>query len=361
VYLEKESMLDNDDNTEVLATCDTPTQPGILKSEWYGIELHIPIEQSIDVHILPAFDLLGQLTSDGSTMLFPPIVQCTGTAVGTLKLSFDVHASDTHVDGLQIWYRNDTSGDWSKHDDTSLQYDKITNTRSVVASITHFTQYIQVLNLHDLKGDYIYHTISRKAVLEGGSDNPKRTIWNPYSEKKFIGNLTDTRIEVFARAAGTTTTSSTNTNSATLAPAVKQVTVGSIGTARARTAGNECPISTSFATYSIEEWLPPSPPLLILKLPVIAINQGYPITAAQIAICSDITSSNTPTSSSSSTALTAAPSSTLITTSSAEFVLWDTKVLGSGEFIIMRQERIKAGRKPRARFLRLKCPLLCKF
>jgi hypothetical protein len=102
VYLEPESMLDNDDNTEVLAKCDVPTQPGILKSEWYNIELHVPSTQTIDVRLLPAFDLLGQLTSDGSTMLFPSIVQCTGTAVGTLKVSFDVDANDTHVDSLQI-------------------------------------------------------------------------------------------------------------------------------------------------------------------------------------------------------------------------------------------------------------------
>jgi hypothetical protein len=357
VYLQPESMLNNDDNTELLATCDVPTQPGVLRSKWYNIELHVPTEQSIDVRILPAFDLLGQLTPDGSTMLFPPIVQCTGIPVGTLKLSFDVHASDTHVDSLQIWYRNDTSGAWSKHDATIIQYDKITNTRSVVASITHFTQYILVLDLHHLTDDYIERTISRNIVLESNEDGlkPKRAFWNPYSEKKFFGNLTDTRLEVYAKAAGTTTTGNTNTGTLTIAPAVHGISVASLSGAHATTASNQ---TTPFVvTYSIDPWslraLPPH------NLPIKEINQGGARIAAQIAICSDIIISTTLTSNSttalattpasSSTALVTTPSnsSTAISAgSNKEFVLWDIKELRSGQFIVMRQQRMNADRPP---------------
>jgi hypothetical protein len=47
--------------------------------------------------------------------------------------------------------------------------------------------------------------------------------------KKFVGNLTNTRIEVYARAAGATTAGNTNTRSVAIAPAVKEAAAGSIG------------------------------------------------------------------------------------------------------------------------------------
>jgi hypothetical protein len=78
VHLHADNDCDNDDHIEVLTSCDIATQRGVLKSNWYDIELHIPTAQSIDVRILPAFELCGQLTRDG-TILLPPIVQCTGT------------------------------------------------------------------------------------------------------------------------------------------------------------------------------------------------------------------------------------------------------------------------------------------
>jgi hypothetical protein len=224
------------------------------------------------------------------------------------------------------------------------------------------SKYILVLDLHDLTGDYIHHKISRNIVLENGEDKPKRLQWNRYREKKFIGNLTDTRIEVYARATGTATTSNTSTIRATAEPTAHGCKAGSVGYERAATAGSECPIATSFVTYSVDPWSS-SLPTFPLKLPVIAINQGNAVTASQIAICSDIITSSTSISNSSSTSLTTTPSSsstaltttsssTLPTTTSAgstdEFVLWDTRVLGLGELIVMRQQRMS--RRPQAQF-----------
>jgi hypothetical protein len=232
-----------------------------------------------------------------------------------------------------------------------------------VASITHFTQYILVLDLHHLTDDYIERTISRNIILEDGADNPKRAFWNnPYSEKEFVGNLTDTRLEVYARAAGTTVISSTRTLNATLAPAAHGITAGNVGGALATTSAGQT--SPYFVTYSIKEWslraLPPH------NLPVKEIFEGDTLVAAYIAICSDKTSSSPPSNSSSTsvTSLTTTPSSssrvlittpasTLATTSAGstkEFVLWDIKTLKCGQFIVIRQERMLEDRPPQTPF-----------
>jgi hypothetical protein len=192
---------DEVDDIEVLTSCKKPTQCGTLKSELYNIELYIPTQQSIDVRILPAFELCGQLTSDGSILL-PPIVQCAGDidiSKGPLLLSFK---SYKHGSGTpSIWYCNDHAAEWQLHDSTSTQQSHDTRySRVVTAKINHFTQFAlgvkPSLNDPYLEAQItqIIHTADGTAPLKAVNSRHR------CAQRKFIGNLTDRPMHAVARS-----------------------------------------------------------------------------------------------------------------------------------------------------------------
>jgi hypothetical protein len=186
------------DDIEVLTSYDKLTQPGTLKSEWYNIELQVPTEQSIDVRILPAFELCGQLTSDGSILL-PPIVQCKGDidiSEGPLLLSFTSYERESGT--RHIWYRSEHSADWQLHESIWRSHDT-RNIHVVSAEINHFTEF--ALGVQPLPNAAYFKAQITNTIHTADGNAPLQLIDknSPYAQRKFIGNLTDRPMHVAAR------------------------------------------------------------------------------------------------------------------------------------------------------------------
>eukprot|EP00953_Heterococcus_sp_UTEX-ZZ885_P020458 11444-Heterococcus_DN1.PRE.5 len=221
VHLYADNDCDNDDNIEVLTTCDIATQPGVLKSNWYDIELHIPTAHSIDVRILPAFELFGQLTRDG-TILLPPIVQCTGKidiTAGPLLLKRTFY--DQEAAGLpSIWYRHEPSDEWKQHASSVEPSESDTNTVVITVEIKHFTEFaLSVAPKPNMS--YLRATITKGIrIVEAVGQQSLIGARHPFAQRKFIGNLTGKAMYVVARAIRhVVNEQATSTRSAGLSPA----------------------------------------------------------------------------------------------------------------------------------------------
>jgi hypothetical protein len=192
-----------DIDIEVLTGYDKQTQPGVLKSKWYNIELHVPVAQSIDVSIRPAFELCGQLTSDGSILL-PPIVRCKGNiniSEGPLLLQFSLHDHDSGA--RSVWYRDDPSVEWQLHESSTLQCDDAGTIQIVTAALDHFTEFALGVT-PSADAVYIKAKITKTILIaeSGAPQNFKLTArTNPYAQQKLIGNLTDRTLFAVVRAA----------------------------------------------------------------------------------------------------------------------------------------------------------------
>jgi hypothetical protein len=244
-----------EDDIEVLAKCETLTQAGMLHSQWYGVTLHVPAAQSISVKILPAIDLIGQTTSDGSVLL-PPIIHCTGTPVGALTLSMKVYDTDTCVDGLHYWYRNDADDEWQRHAASELHYDDVTKTGSLTADITHFTEYALACTPSDGKS-YLQRKVADVVLVKDAAFKPsllKPT--HPFTDRKFIGNVTDRQLFAVARPASDTSTTNVKDSTGSVVPKIPGFSLFSFGTTRGRTENTKP--HPNYHEYELEAWLPSS-------------------------------------------------------------------------------------------------------
>jgi hypothetical protein len=196
VYTEK-TIYNNDqassNDIEVLASLDTYTEAGTLTSEVYGIELTLPVRQLIGVRILPAFDICGQLVSDGTvkSILLPPIIQCDGKLTGPVDLSFKVFDTDKTIGSMHVWCRSNNKAIWKLHESESSMatYNAISNTQQVTTTVSHFTEF--ALGVMPTANEAYLKARVMDVMISPDKKNPPKYKCPDSSNanKKFIGNL----------------------------------------------------------------------------------------------------------------------------------------------------------------------------
>eukprot|EP00953_Heterococcus_sp_UTEX-ZZ885_P036399 18744-Heterococcus_DN1.PRE.5 len=326
------------DGIEVLASRDECSE-GTLKSNLYGIELQLPVSQMIDVRILPALDLLGHVTEDGSVLL-PPIVQCDtpgeiDISKGPLVLKFKIYDSDTAVHGFNIWHRVRSDAEWQLLTST-VDYDAQSRTGTVSTQLKHFCHFALAASLDETDDDYIQKTVAEVFIV----DSFRQRVLNkhPCAGQKFIGNLTASRVEILARAAYDTNNSNRREGSVNVTPSFAGNSAGGIALTHERTqvaashlyttSYSMPPCSRVPQVQSAAAITPPpqraplmtvqSPPQRY-RIPIVTVHDSDASTA-EIALYTD-------------------------SDNGTRIRVWDKKSLVAGTVLVMCPARIKAGRR----------------